>query len=1241
MAFTYKQVPEVKSGQTITSGQYNALADAINDRLKNGVADPSWRLFWYADSLFQYIRNGDGSKNPVRDEWWSHWSHMTPDNAKDWTVADVGEVDGINASNPIAAFVYGNQGLNIYNETDRMDYDSRENTGIKLQDLIAGSPVSDEDHWEIAKIQRGVTTPARDDLSVANALAAADQYYRINYGKQFSFLKGYGGFHAGPDVVGPCNEQSIAEYLVKFRHIDSGDDCVYNTCPDKSGSGTGNCPSYTLPIQGWFAGVYGYVLYHYNGDLTTLPYTDYVEGPYTENAFLNHERGGQLDFAVNAYASEFRGADNGAVTQRNEQTWKPQKHAFRFENFFTQQYYLAPAYGNGPYGLTADYPKFDFPNSTTSGTYGLVDESATYVIKSGFCLAGVIVIGENIDVAKSFGIYADGELVHTLHMDTGEDPSTSFYFPDVIPEGAIIKVKTNDSFSATEEAYVEIAEIMSMTPRVQDAYAVLRMASSRSQTMDGWGHEEADSKGIWDDYQRHGMAVNYLRSGLKDQDQQAMWKNPVYEEVRRIVHDRLRLAKRDLFQGYEINGSGNSVLYFKRYPAYLLGGVDTDIDVFEGIAPSANAISSGYVRAGVEYKVTGTNAVIAYNGTEYSEGDTFTGKYKFKNWTVIGGTPVVYEYQILIDEAPKQGETNQWQLFLQTLPYKDSGSSVYKPSVFADRDGMFVDRCTLFSSSWGELTDQASEIRNHVYARQRKPIVRQENPSGYRYVLGTNQPSAQDIGNLVADRNTSFCNTVNKDPDECDGQVAHYKSCQIYVPDYELKSVTYDRSTQMVAVELNGRLRRNTIVDAQAITDDLTSWQAYMDADDNTAGSPSGPAAARSDENAVVEYLIYKNGGGECTIRIGDQSGDAGSGSDWQANLYNGACFPRFHFTKQMPKVYADGNNELDTHDTRMTVDNILWSSFVIRAICEGYLDRESDAALTPTIDPPCLDKHCGQNRMYDYRYSTLMLQAMGNRWFTMHPKVADSYNWEGFGPFPQMECYADHFNQIARSLNLLTRARIELPVLGIKNRKKTYTAFYASGAIDPAEYSFSASLPNNLQWTLTNTQPWFYDVPTGVCDKSVILDAKKTARIATVDGVLGIQVTRTDYEYELDFGETTVENMAKFALPDDLLGMVSIENGSYGYMGAVDTVYQTAEAVANPAATDCAKNIDGTLYEFQQFEDVTVNCQTVYGGTLEAPKPRASAYGKNLSNGCSVGSDSQLNITFDTIRVVVNVPLR
>lgn len=1235
MAISYKRAPEVNPDDPITSGQWNDLAKAFNDRLENGVADPSWRLFWYADALFQYMRQGDGSQIPARDEWWSHWSHIEPVNGKNWPQTDPGTVGGINPSNPIAAFVYGNEGLDIFNETDRLNYDPADGSGILMHDLITGSPTSDLDHWEIAKVQRGVTDSTGSEIGAANALIAADRYYRINYGSAHSYLKTYGGFFASPQVVGKCNDPAFDEYIVKFRKIDPQTDCTYTTCPD--GSGSGSCPGTSKPVLGWFAGVYGYVLYHFDDTTTILPYTNYVEGPYTGNAFLRHERGGQLDFALDVYAAEFRGADYGSATQRNEKTWNPQDHAFHFEEFFTRQYYLAPARGSATgYGgaLVAEYPQFDFASGTAINSLGIVNSSTSYTINSAFAFAGFIVVGTNLQTPKKFAVYVDGTRVKEITVEAGAATDISHYFPNVFKAGSVVQISTLDSMGAGESAYVEIAEILDMTPRVQDAYLVLRMSSARNQTMDGWGHEEADARELWENYQRYGMAVNHVRDGIKDQDPQGIWKNPVYEEVRRITHERLRLVKRNHLVGYEINSSGNSVLHFTRFPGFLGGGNDEDIDLFKGMAPQKDAIDSGYVKPGVTYKVTGSGAVINYAGANFSENQTFKGIYKQNNWTILAGTPVIYEHDLIIAQAPEQGETNQWQMFMQTLPYKPSDSSVYKPEVFADRDGMFVDRCTLLSDSWGEATDQAKEIRAHVYSRQPKPINRQENPSGYRYVLGTNEPEKGNSTNLVGAQNTIDCLSL-EDETNCAGQVAHYGSCKIYVPDYKIESITYNRTSGHVEVEINGRLYHNDNVANQAVANNATSWSAYMTADD------TGAAAARSDENAVIEYLRYITSGTQCVIRIGDQSGDANTTSGWYATQYNGACFPRFHFVKQMPYVFEDSNNFVNEHDTRLTVDNMLWSGFVLRAICEGYLDYESDSNTSQTLDAPCQRYHCGHNRMFDYRYATLMTQAMDNRWFSAHPEVSEGDNWEGYGPFPQMKAYALHFNQISKAINLLTRARIELPTYGVRWREKTYEAFVPLDN-SSCDYRLNISIPDQVSWTLTNTGSYNYDVPTGVCSDSVILQARKRALLDVVNGVCGIDLLRTDVEFDLAFGVSGVETMAYYALPERLRDMLVVSAGSFGNLANENRIFGTTSATlfGGPGSPDpCNYTIDSNVYEFPQSDATYDECKTVLSGILEAEKPRPSDY-INTGSGCNRGSDMERNYAFSATRSFINVPL-
>jgi hypothetical protein len=78
MAVDYTTAETVNVEEGVYSADYNKLALAFNDRLKNGVADPTWRLLWYAHSLVRGMRNPNGFNYAPEDEWWkrSVWHYM-------------------------------------------------------------------------------------------------------------------------------------------------------------------------------------------------------------------------------------------------------------------------------------------------------------------------------------------------------------------------------------------------------------------------------------------------------------------------------------------------------------------------------------------------------------------------------------------------------------------------------------------------------------------------------------------------------------------------------------------------------------------------------------------------------------------------------------------------------------------------------------------------------------------------------------------------------------------------------------------------------------------------------------------------------------------------------------------------------------------------------------------------------------------------------------------------------------
>lgn len=1235
MAIRYKRAPVVEPGQPITSRDYNDLARAINDRLEHGVADPSWRLFWYAHSVFRTIRQGDGRKYPADDEWWSHWSHITPEQGKDWPEIgmDPGLVGGVHPLNPFGSFVFGSENLNIYQESDRINYDPQEKTGI---DLIIPGTGSDRDLWELAAKQRGTTDTTGTNISVANAIQAADEYLKINYSSKSPLLKGYGGFFAGPEWLGKCANGDDDNIGLKFTKYTPTPNivCNYSTCRETGG--TGACPGISKPVLGWFAGYYGFVLYHYDDTQTILPYEDYAEGPYSSNPQLRHEKGGQLDFALNSYASNFRGADYGSTSQRREPTWDPTKHSFYFEEFFTRQYYLAPARGDydGNNNLVAEYPNAVFTSNSPTGTAGLFNGQSSYTVNSSFVFAGALV--DNLGTLykdKTLGIYVNGNLEETVTIEAGTNTSKSIYFKAPYPAGSVIQIKLHDNLYALETVFVEIAELLDFKPRVQDAYVLLRTASSRNLDLDGWGRTEADAKEIWENYERYGMSLNYNRSSIKEVTGQQMWKNPVYEDTRKTIHDRLRMLKRQHLIGYEIDSEGNSQISFRRYPEFEISGVDPDFDMFEGMAPRRDNVTTGTLIPGATYKVIGSGSVL-YNNLVYAVNSTFKAVYGQYDWTVISGNPKIREEEILISEAPKQGETNEWQMFLQSLPYKDAASNVYKPDVFADRDGMFIDRCTLLSEDWSSTTDdEAKEIRAHTFQYQAKPVNHQENPPGYRYLLGTNQPSnfyQTGVNDpLVMHYNNGDCSS-DPSPDNCDGQVKAYKSCQIYPKDYQVKRVKLLRGASaaqdVIRVTLDGRLRHNEEVANTAVNGGIQSFEDYITADDNTA---SGLVNARSDENAVVEYLLYHYNGDQCKIRIGDQSADASGVSGWQSNIYHGACFPRFFFTKKMPYVYEDGNDTLDDYDTRLTIDNMLWGAYVIRAICEGYLDADSSTKLAENavIGEPCKLLSCSVDRLFDYRFRALMLKANDNNWFSLHPDrkpdpqtVSASGNTEGHGPYSQMIAYAEHFNQLARALNNLTRARIELPVLKVKHRVVRYKDVYPAGTCDSPLSSYPSTAGTLVPSTAQDPNPgeWMSDTSSGDCPSpngnALVLNSQIDASYTTN---CEIEVTRWNTEFQIDFDVNGANQVTSYAMNEDLKALVNTQGGS-GFQVAELKHSKYIVTSAGSSSDHCAYQDGSNWYSPQVLytEAATVSnsqdnyvqqCLSASSGTIAADPLAAS----------------------------------
>lgn len=978
MPVQYTKADTVWPGKALSSRDYNKLALAFNDRLKNGVADPSWRLFWYAHSLFRGMRNPDASGHnwPAEDEWWKFYAHIPKDSDVFWPATGPGDPEGINVANPMGAFIYGRE-PDIEGEDGRLNgtgtFDGAESTtnpptGLPLYLSVGGTPTapaSNSDYWTLAKHQRGAWNPTLDrNYKTAVAIAAAQEHGKIDYSPAQYYLKGYGGFHGVPDLDSSdpvCDDGYTPNWELKFQSLVGGvADKTFGTCPDNTGD-----------VYMYWEGFSAYNLLKYNGTVESLPLADWLEGKYEDEAYLQRVKGQQLNQALNFFAKEFRG-----TTAEREASDMVTERAFPFQDFLTSQYPLAPSYGTVSSGnITAQYKSFTKSGTAVTGAAFAVDSATSYQVNDGFCFGGFYAsVSGSFSGTIKIDVIADGDTIATFGLEQGEDHLQYFKHPR---QECLIEFKCGNVWPVGPTVTIETAELMTYAPGVYDAYIVTRLSScaaTSSTTHDKRGETFSSARTAGENLLEIGCITNLSGNipGVDREDE--INTNPVYESGRRMVHDNLRLAERHLLTGYEVSG-GKSILYFNRYAR----GMDNkDLDVFRGMAAPNDAVATGDLVPGEVYKVVADDVYgIDYEGTTYTNGQTFTATDE-RDFVVSPSDPDPVAYLIPsngirsapLKDDPKdrfRGQTNEWQMFINTTVYKDSDSSIYKPEAYGDILGFLHDRCSMLSDAWRHSTDKAKEIRRHV-AYGMKPLLRSENPPGYRYLLGTHWTTDTYFPGwnaLIQSNNTiaGDCTDAGSST-ECDGVKDHLESCQIYTPDYEVESVERVTDTA-IKVTLTGRLRGGYT--PGTISNNTTSWAAALAGD--------YVPDFRTDENAVLEYLLYSQLGTHCTKYIGDIAPDAGAGSTYYSNDFQGSCLPRFYFSRHVRHVYNDKPDNYDPADTPAFSDELLYMEFILQAICGGFVDKESTFKYTCTHE----------SRLYDFTFPNLCQQALrqGRKYLT------------------------------------------------------------------------------------------------------------------------------------------------------------------------------------------------------------------------------------------------------------------
>lgn len=520
------------------------------------------------------------------------------------------------------------------------------------------------------------------------------------------------------------------------------------------------------------------------------------------------------------------------------------------------------------------------------------------------------------------------------------------------------KIKTPQTSQENFSISIKFAHVLEMKPSAADAYVMMRVATTEGMgtdagQMDPVGHFNCDSaKTVFTNYIRYGVAYNFTKNTLYQNDAYVS-ANPVYESTRKFISSNIRMADRVSLVDYEISASGKSVLYFNRY---AMGMKNTGVDIFRNMGPSITEVGNRSmigtkietfipIVKGKDYivldldKNTSNYIIYVKDGIkrQLKHGSTFKGGSYYYVSQYSSPTIGVYELDgiisssfihdlpkadILVDKILQTSNgtiSNEWSMFMSYNLYHPSSSSPWKPTMYGDVLGALNARCLTATQSLRPTARTSRNVKKHLASVSWRPndlplVV--EGPSGYNYIESANANLSFSDWNGSIEKPKLFAN-----------------SCSIYQAPYYIESITranpYDPKCDIIKVTLNTRLRTADSSKLKGkLSENINGWN-YGDQNDTRR-------PFRTDENALVDYLIHTLAGQSCPRGV---IGDVALNSDsfWQNNRPFGCCYPRFYFVKLIPKVSAS---------TVMYSDHYRQIEYYLRAMCNGFVNKGSQ--MTP-----------------------------------------------------------------------------------------------------------------------------------------------------------------------------------------------------------------------------------------------------------------------------------------------------
>lgn len=1025
MSLRFLQAPILGDGVRPNHRHMNALADSVNSRLRSGVGNSAWRIAYAAAAFTRQIRNpAQGAFQsvwPPQDEWLKLYAHSR----QSWTVAGPGDYEGLNVNSPLPAFVYGNESVPVDGEDFRLSQATDlffDESGLmrapipgstqyprKRKSDLSGVPVQDVsspgDVWYLGKLQRGLAVDASN--MVAPALLAAESHFAIAPNHISKMGVTFGGFVPTPRVIGSCSvnwqEQDLTQFNYQFRFSalkEGGQDIVVN----------GFCPGSSLSaLYEWPT---GYYLVYQNGQVSVLPYEDYLlvldgsgRASNQPNPWFGQGRMFYWDIAFGRWCQAFRGSRG----QIESASWNVRHTAFEFEAIGRRNYLLAPmkAVEAGDGTLKEAIPAYVW----TDGVFGF-----SHSVSNGFVVTAMFVDAYDLEGPLTVRVKQGNRVVAAVTLTTESSEAIRVFQEDLT--GSLTVEAVGEVASSLVR--VELLEQLDRLPELRDLYLLTRLGCAgapSSDVADLMGEQVESPKDVSTVFRSGAAIVNGASGGLVEK--QVIVDNGIYEAARRQINENVKYFPREALRSYETiveEGVQKSVLVVDRYP---LNPNDRLSQAFEHMGPSDQVVSS--VKEGWQYVVDApAGGWVVYDNETYEDKDTFTGQPGVTSFDAEDAT--VYEWEGIRSEAGPEGLSNEWVVFFSWMPY--GVGDPWHPEQYGDLLGHLNNPAHLWNEEMRAgnpftnpaLVDVSKAIRpglanGHSLLDETSRVFYAECPDGWNFAKGSNAPS-----DAVGLSNYGLSN------EEVQG---YFKSLQIYQDPYEVESITPIRRNgkwDQMRVVLKSRLRPHERSLGRNFKSSVDSWYVLGNVDWLRA------EAYATDENRMLKYFLWRDRGEQFDVVLGDTAISAWQSRAWP-DAMRGCILPRMHAVRLVSKVWVDDNDRADSKDTRLWCDSFLQLA-QYAPMAEGFIDSAASLGFECNIGSDADGEV--PVKLFDFTIPEWCRQAFGKRFFEfmLSSERRGDQAAAGAGPLPGVRWTAEHYNQFAQAFNTLIRARIELPLL-------------------------------------------------------------------------------------------------------------------------------------------------------------------------------------------------------------------